>query len=553
MLNLIAYLKLTSTPQVQGRSVMRTLASRLSLFVMSALFAVGTLFFGFFSAAYQIEGYYSDKKMALLIPAVIFVVVLCLPRKTTPSAIYKIIVWFIILVVSVPLAVTRFIFGTNDVDSILIFFRDNQAQDITVIATDSFSTPITLSVVVFILMSISALYLMWRKQYFGNVLLGVSALFIVISPITQFIVNSQIENELQANFDPVSEVVIQITARPDTQRNLIVIYLESLERTYGDMPATKQAFLPIQDLSNNSIQAVNLRQIFGTTYTIAGMVASQCGVPLLSPGLGEIFFRKNTKQSLDALLPSVTCLGDVLTDDGYTASYLNGADLNRFSKRGFLKSHGYTRVLGSGEIAPEIMNGRSNAFGMNDALLFEYVYDEYDHLAAQTAPFMLSMLTIATHGPDAFLDNNCPSSDNPDTQIPAAIACSAQQISDFIAYVRANETARETDFVILSDHLALNNTLSTALNAQGEQRRNLFFINSNTDAQIINRTASMLDIYPTILDHLGYQLENGQANLGHSMFNPTSNLLERFGTDGVDRLLQGNQTLAKHLWRKQHQ
>jgi phosphoglycerol transferase len=194
------------------------------------------------------------------------------------------------------------------------------------------------------------------------------------------------------------------------------------------------------------------------------------------------------------------------------------------------------------------MSGRDNAFGMNDALLMGYVYDEYDHLSSQDAPFALSMLTIATHGPDAFWDNGG-ASDDPNSSMPAAIACTAQHLTKFISYVGANPATRDTDIVVLSDHLALPNTLKDALLAKTDQRRDLFFINSGADAQVIDRSVTMMDIYPTILEHLGYDLTDGQANLGRSMFNPKPNLLERFGVDGVDRLFKGNQTLAKYLWR----
>jgi phosphoglycerol transferase len=528
---------------------MNTILSWFSVLIMTALFAIGTLYFGFFSSPYSLTGLITEKQIAPFAAVVLFIAILFLPRKSTANAKYKTVLWFIMVLLAFPLAVTRFIFGNNDIDAILIFFRDNQADDIAVIATDSFSTPITLSVVVFALMCLGAFYLLSRKQHFDTILLAIAALFVVISPITQFAKNHLVENELQASFHPVTETSMQITQRPDTQRNLVLIYVESLERTYTDLPETQAAYAPIQQLASNSTEATNIHQIFGTTYTIAGIVASQCGVPLMAPGLGNVFFKKGTQETLESLLPALTCLGDVLSDDGYTLSYMNGADLNRFSKRGFLKSHGYTRLKGSGEVSPDIMSGRSNPFGMNDALLFEYIYDEYDHLSAQPNPFALSMLTLTTHGPDAFLDNDCMVDEAAKSKLPAAIACSAKQISDFASYVRQNPATHDTDIVVLSDHLALSNTLRTALNTEKHNRRNLFFINSSSPAQIINRDASMLDIYPTLLENLGYTLENGQANLGRSLFNTNETLVERFGAAGADKLLKGNQALSKHLWR----
>lgn len=532
---------------------MNLIISRISLVIMTGLFVSGTLYFGIFNSPHQLTGFFNEKIIALILALILFFVVLFLPQKKSPNSKLKIIFWVLVSLITFPLAVTRFIFGTNDIDSIIIFFSDNQAQDIAVIGGDSFSLPITISLVVFALMFLGALFLLARKHFFDTILLVVACLFFVTSPVAIFLKGTLVENELQANFVPEKEMGISITTRPSEQRNLIVIYLESLERTFGALNSTKEAYVPIQTLAQNSIEAVNLQQTFGTSYTIAGIVASQCGVPLLAPGLSKIFFKKGTKESFDTFLPSLTCLGDILAEDGYQMTYLNGASLNHFSKRGFFRTHGYTTLLGSGEVTQEIMNGRENAFGMNDALLFEYVYDEYDRLASQPAPFALNMLTIATHGPDAFLDNDCPKVDNLESQMPAAIACTAEHIDKFIAYVRSKPASRDTDFVILSDHLALPNTLTAEIEAQGDDRRNLFFINTGKNARVIDRAATPMDIYPTILDHLGYELENGQANLGRSMFSKDQNMVERFGSDDLHRLLKGNQTLAQYIWREQPQ
>jgi phosphoglycerol transferase len=528
---------------------MKFLISRIPLLIMVCLFSWGTFYFGILNTPHQLSGFFNEWQLALALVVILFLVVLILPRKNSPNSKLKVIFWLIVSLITFPLAVTKFIFGTNDLNGILIFFRDNQAQDIAVIGGDSFTLPIGISLFFFVLMILGVWYLLMRKRHFDTVLVIVAVLLFATSPVAVFVKDALFENELQANFDPEKEISINIIARPTEPRNLIVIYLESLERTFGELDATKAAYAPIQAVAHNSVEAVNVQQTFGTEYTIAGIVASQCGVPLLSPGLSNIFFKKGTEESLDRFLPSITCLGDVLAQDGYQMSYLNGASLNRFSKRGFFRTHGYTTLLGSDEVAPEIMTGRQNAFGMNDALLFGFVYDEYDRLSADGVPFAMNMLTLATHGPDAFLDNDCPVGENLDSQLPAAIACTARHIEKFMTYVRANPADRETDFVILSDHLALRNTLSKEMDAQGDGRRNLFIINTGQDVQVIDRASTPMDIFPTILDHLGYELENDQANLGQSMFGPAENLVERFGRDDLHRLLKGNQSLARYIWR----
>lgn len=47
-------------------------------------------------------------------------------------------------------------------------------------------------------------------------------------------------------------------------------------------------------------------QLPGTDYTIAGMVASQCGIPLFAP------FEGNASASVSSFFPQNICLGDIL-------------------------------------------------------------------------------------------------------------------------------------------------------------------------------------------------------------------------------------------------
>ncbi|WP_438516828.1 hypothetical protein, partial [Enterobacter hormaechei] len=61
------------------------------------------------------------------------------------------------------------------------------------------------------------------------------------------------------------------------------IYAESLERTYFDAELFPGLADELNALRTDSIDFSNTQQLPGTGYTIAGMVASQCGIPLFAP------------------------------------------------------------------------------------------------------------------------------------------------------------------------------------------------------------------------------------------------------------------------------
>ncbi|MDO2316549.1 phosphoglycerol transferase I, partial [Escherichia coli] len=79
-------------------------------------------------------------------------------------------------------------------------------------------------------------------------------------------------------------------------------------------------------------------------YTIAGMVASQCGIPLFAP------FEGNASASVSSFFPQNICLGDILKNSGYENYFVQGANLRFAGKDVFLKPHGFDHLYGAEEL-----------------------------------------------------------------------------------------------------------------------------------------------------------------------------------------------------------
>src|SRR5699024_7871452 len=107
----------------------------------------------------------------------------------------------------------------------------------------------------------------------------------------------------------------------DTPPNLLLIYLESLERTYADRERFGDAYADLAAIGENAKRFIGVRQLDNTGWTMAGMIASQCGSPLMPAGL----LHDRQFEPLDEVVPGVTCLGDLLHEQGYRQSYLGGA------------------------------------------------------------------------------------------------------------------------------------------------------------------------------------------------------------------------------------
>ena len=106
----------------------------------------------------------------------------------------------------------------------------------------------------------------------------------------------------------------------------------------------------------------------------------------------------------------------------------------------------------------------------------------------------------------------------------------------------------------MSDHLVINRTLdftlamNQSMSQMRDERRNLFFIRG-LEPRRSSKPAAMIDVYPTLLEALGYELQGHRANLGVSLFADTPTLVETYSLRGVNKLFLQNIRLAAYLWR----
>lgn len=300
--------------------------------------------------------------------------------------------------------------------------------------------------------------------------------------------------------------------------NLVYIYAESLERTYFDDNAFPQLAPELNDIKNSAVDFSNTEQLPGTEYTIAGMVASQCGIPLFAP------FDGNASSSLSTFYPQNVCLGDILKSSGYQNYFYQGASLSFAGKDLFLSSHGFDHLYGFNELKGAVKDPKyRNDWGWYDDTVLDMVFEKYLELAQKNQPFSLFALTVDTHHPDGFISRSCQRKsytfDGKENKSFAAVACGQEHIARLITKIRATPYFKNTIIVVSSDHLAMNNTAFKYLNQH--DRRDLFFMLRGDDvsSKVINVKRSTLDNGATVLDAMG---GDNFIGLGRSSLSATS-------------------------------
>ncbi len=284
--------------------------------------------------------------------------------------------------------------------------------------------------------------------------------------------------------------------------NLVYIYGESLERTYFDNDAFPNLTPDLGPLKDEGLDFSHTSQLPGTDYTIAGMVASQCGIPLFAP------FEGNASASMSSFFPQNICLGDILKNSGYENYFMQGANLRFAGKDVFLKSHGFDHLYGAEELKTTVADpSYRNDWGFYDDTVLDETWKKFEELSKSGKRFSLFALTVDTHHPDGFISRTCERKkyeiNGKTNQSFSAVTCSQEHIAAFINKIKASPYFKNTVIVVSSDHLAMKNTAWDELNKQ--DRSNLFFVMRGDQLQqeVIATKRNTMDNGATVLDILG--------------------------------------------------
>ncbi|MCS2607730.1 sulfatase-like hydrolase/transferase [Halomonas dongshanensis] len=339
-------------------------------------------------------------------------------------------------------------------------------------------------------------------------------------------------------------------APPDSELrnapNLVLLYLESLERTYGD-----EQFGGVYDdldaLGERGIVFEGVKQIDNTGWTMAGMIASQCGVPLMPAGL----MHDTQFEPLSEVVPGVDCLGDLLAAQGYRLSYLGGASTQFAGKGIFYRGHGFDSVKGRDEFEPMLDDPEYvNSWGINDDTLYDFTLDEIRRLNDEDdGPWVVANINLAGHSPHGFPSQTCMDEQGlfDGQDILYSVRCSAWEARRFVERLDDEGLLDNTIVVLLSDHLTMRVPVWDQL-TQLERENTFIMLGDRFAPGRIQREASMVDVFPTLLEALGFKLDEHRAGLGASLFGERQTLIEAHGLPMVNERLREETALQHRLW-----
>ncbi|MFD2192363.1 sulfatase-like hydrolase/transferase [Pistricoccus aurantiacus] len=332
--------------------------------------------------------------------------------------------------------------------------------------------------------------------------------------------------------------------RITSDKNLVVLYLESVESTYFDERLFPELLPALRERRGESLHFSGIAQTPGTGWTIAGLVNTQCGLPLATPGAGD-----NDMGRVRYFLPKAKCLAEHLQDNGFRTVYMGGASGKFAGKDRFLEQHGFDVVRDKEYFSTwkGMAESEFSGWGAYDDELLEGVFDEFVTLSEKQEPFALFALTMDTHHPHGHISPSCRGVRYRDGKLKSlnALACADRLVSRFIDRVRASPWAADTTLVVLSDHLAMVND-ATPLIEKAKRRDNLLMVFDSDIAPGERRVqGTMLDVGPTLLSLM--RADTAALGFGRSLLEPgRSNQAysrDYFASDDVMEYLSFSRTL----------
>jgi len=280
------------------------------------------------------------------------------------------------------------------------------------------------------------------------------------------------------------------------------------------------------------------------------MVASKSGVPVAPRGLN---FMKRLEE-VPVFMPTVQFLTDILHMKSYDSHYVVGGDTEFGGIGPMYRTHRIGGMSGidtlRGMFSEDEIKAATAGWFLDDQMVLDAARRLHEQLVRKPAPYAMIVETIGPHGPRGTISRRWTQSGRTEhSDIPRSVACLVDEIDEFLADIRAAQPAgRDLRIVLLSDHL--NHSPSVPKTGPAYEGFNtvVFWGAPDRKGEVIDRPASMVDVFPTLLDWLGWADAPVSAGIGRSLLSPALTLVETFGVAEVDRMVTGDAGFANRVW-----
>ena len=325
---------------------------------------------------------------------------------------------------------------------------------------------------------------------------------------------------------------------PQQKRNLIYIFLESMENTFAEPGVGEKIiddYIPeLTQLREDNISFGGGLTYTGSTWTAAAMMTQTSGIMLKVPILAENYGGE------EEFVPGVVSIGQILEREGYNQKLVVGSDADFAERDSYFTEHGGYEIIDIKSLKAEgrLPEDYKVWWGFEDQKLFEFAKEELTELAGRGEPFNFTLLTADTHFPDGYQCELC--EEIYEEQYANVLRCSSKQIYEFLEWIKEQPYYENTTIVLSGDHL----TMDPAFLEDLDENYTRTVYNCIINPAILpaggkaERQFGTFDMFPTTLAAMGVQIEGERLGLGTNLFSEQETLTEIFGFERLDEEFQ---------------
>jgi len=334
---------------------------------------------------------------------------------------------------------------------------------------------------------------------------------------------------------------------PEKKRNLIHIYLESMENTFLSKELggfCEDNLIPhLYELSSEGISFSHLeeglggfQESTGAGWSVASMVNMGTGLPMKVPD------KQNQYGDENNFLPGATAIGDILKEQGYEQTVMFGANADFGGLTYYFKSHGDYTIIDHKEVKKRgyVPSDYKVFWGYEDDKLYEYAMNEITRLSETGKPFHFMMETADTHTPEGYLSPKAPTPY--DNKYANAVRYSQEETVKFVRWIQQQPFYENTTVILIGDHLSMAKKFFEGLDGIEDYHRSCYNLILNPapvledipKERCFNRDWAVFDMFPTILSSIGVEIDGDRLGIGTDLFSDRDTLFEEYGVDFVN-------------------
>lgn len=334
---------------------------------------------------------------------------------------------------------------------------------------------------------------------------------------------------------------VQIT-NDGQKRNLIYIYMESMETAYA---STEEGgyqnvnYIPyLTQLAKEEVNFTDTGKLggfhntAGSVWTMGSLFSTTAGIPFSFP------VENNNMSEYEGFAEGTVTLFDILEEEGYSQYFICGSNAEFGGRANYYRSHGNMTIY-------DLQTARDEGYiaedyfvwwGYEDYTLYDISKDKLTEISQQEEPFSFVMLTVDTHFTDGYICDKC--GDEYDSVAANVVSCADRQVEDFINWCKEQDFYEDTTIVIVGDHPRMDLALVEGISDYNRTSYACFVNAADKNGYSTNRSYTQMDMFPTVLGAMGYEIEGNRLGLGANLFSDVPTLAEELGFEYLNIELQ---------------